>query len=220
MCCGLAERAAGTGAPVHQFTVATPASSSPATMSAWSTVRPAADTLRLTAARGVQFPSLLEFGALAVCRPGLVYTGSPDDATRPVVTNYELDWDRRLPIARLPSARFAVFYQTSEHPADGDLGHPVPAAERHVAQLPPATSAIPRNSASKLSAKGTIPGGWHWSIGYSPRLVQDHFLPDQADVSDRRRFCPHDAAARRSTCRRLVGRQMGDRRGGTLPIDL
>ena len=40
-------------------------------------------------------------------------------------------------------------------------------------------SATPQEVGIELSAKGTFDGGWHWSVGYSPRLVRDRLLPDQ-----------------------------------------
>jgi outer membrane receptor protein involved in Fe transport len=135
-----------------------------------------ADTFRLTAARGVQLPSLLEFGALQFAVPGLVYTGSPTIAPT-IIDNYELDWDRR--IASLNTTlRGATFYQTSNDLQTVTSGELFPLPSGTLLN----TSANVGDSEEvgiELSARGTLPGGWHWSLGYSPRLVRDHFLPDQ-----------------------------------------
>jgi outer membrane receptor for ferrienterochelin and colicins len=134
------------------------------------------DTLRLTSARGVQLPSLLDFGGLQFAVPGLVYTGSPMIEPT-IVTNYEVDWDHRLQ-ALNAITRAAVFYQTSDNLQTVTSGILLPLPSGTLLN----TSGNVGNSAEfgiELSAKGTLPGGWHWSVGYSPRLVQDHFLPDQ-----------------------------------------
>ena len=135
------------------------------------------DTLRLTAARGVQLPSLLEFGALQFAEPGLVYTGSPDVAPT-VVSNYEVDWDRRLP-SLAATARFAAFYETSNNLETVTSGMLFPLPSGALLNTS-GNVGDSREIGFEVSAKGTLPGGWHWKIGYSPRLVQDHFLPGQA----------------------------------------
>ncbi len=134
------------------------------------------DTLRLIAARGVQLPSLIEFGALQFTAPGLVYTGSPSISPT-VVTNYEVDWDHRLPSLDATS-RLALFYQTSNNLQTITSGILFPLPSGTLLN----TSGNVGNSEEvgiELSAKGTRRGEWHWSAGYSPRLVHDHFLPDQ-----------------------------------------
>lgn len=134
------------------------------------------DVLRLSAARGVQLPSLVGFGALQVHLPVGVYTGSP--LINPtIVNNYEIDWDRRL-VALSATSRFALFYQTSDNLQAITSGIVVPLPSGLLFN----TSANIGDSDEiglELSAKGTLPGGWRWGVGYSPRLVRDHFLPGQ-----------------------------------------
>lgn len=132
------------------------------------------DIVRLTVARGAQLPSLLEFGGLQFVVPGLVYVGAPTVAPT-VVTNYELDWDHRLP-AWQGGTRFALFYQTS---------HDLQAlTTRDMVRLPggrllgtAANAGDSQELGLELSARGALPGGWRWNLGYSPRLVQDRYLP-------------------------------------------
>ncbi len=134
------------------------------------------DVLRLTAGRGVQLPSLIGFGGLQFIVPGIVYTGSP--TIKPVVvSNYEIDWDHRLTTLNT-TARLAVFYQTSKDLQTITSGILAPLPSGNLFNF----SDNVGNSEEvgiELSAKGTLPGGWRWSAGYSPRLVHDHFLPTQ-----------------------------------------
>lgn len=79
----------------------------------------AVDTLRATVARGVQVPTLVEFGYLeprAIVPPSRLpvsyFQGSP--LLEPtIVWNYELGYDRKLPPLDA-TARVGVFYQTSQ----------------------------------------------------------------------------------------------------------
>ena len=134
------------------------------------------DTLRLIAARGVQLPSLIGFGALQFTAPPLFVSGVPT-INPTVVTNYELDWDHRLPAINTV-ARAALFYQTNTSLQTITSGVIVP-LELGFLFNGPGNVGNSDEFGIELSAKGTLPGGWHWNAGYSPRLVQDHFLPDQ-----------------------------------------
>ena len=139
------------------------------------------DILRLTAARGVQLPSLLEFGGLQFSTPfaaptKLIFTGVPNISPT-VVTNYELDWDHHLPQINA-LARAAAFYQTSDSLQTLTTGTLVPLPGGTVFNFP-GNVGDSEEFGVELSAKGTLAGGWHWNIGYSPRLVRDHYLPGQ-----------------------------------------
>ena len=140
------------------------------------------DTLRLMAARGVQLPSLLAFGGLQVLLSvpqlgtNIEEIGVPTISPT-VVTNYELDWDHRL--AQLNAqTRVAVFYQTSVDLQTISTATLTPLPSGNLFNTP-GNIGSSEEFGIELSAKGTLQGGWHWSIGYSPRLVRDHFLPDQ-----------------------------------------
>jgi outer membrane receptor protein involved in Fe transport len=93
------------------------------------------------------------------------------------VTNYELDWDRRIPMIDAV-ARTAVFYQISDSLQTVTSSVLVPLPNGSLLNFP-GNVGNSEEFGVELSAKGTISGGWHWSIGYSPRLVRDHFLPDE-----------------------------------------
>ena len=66
------------------------------------------DTLRLNTARGLEVPSLLEFGLDATLGP--VYVVGNPKLHAAVVTNYELAWDRKIDAIDGGLFRSAVFY--------------------------------------------------------------------------------------------------------------
>ena len=119
------------------------------------------DLVRLTAARGVQLPSLFALGAIQFTRPFLAFTGNPT-INPTVVTNYELDWDHKLPELKV-NTRLAVFYQTND-----------------ALQTLSSAMLFPLPTGILLTTSGN---GWHWSVGYSTRLVWDNFLPNQPTVA-------------------------------------
>jgi outer membrane receptor for ferrienterochelin and colicins len=136
------------------------------------------DVLLLTIARGAQLPSLIGFGALqfSFLSLGLVYSGSP--FIKPTaITNYEVDWDHRFP-ALNTTTRAAVFYQTSDSLQTITSGTLLPLSPRLFFNFSDNVGDSDEIGL-ELSAKGTLPGGWRWSISYSPRLVRDYFLPLQ-----------------------------------------
>jgi outer membrane receptor for ferrienterochelin and colicins len=83
------------------------------------------DTLRLMAARGVQLPSLVDFGQQAsfgTLGPGVI-AGNPN-VQPSIVHNIELDYDRTLP-AWDSTERTAVFAQRSDNIISQPLSSPV-----------------------------------------------------------------------------------------------
>lgn len=69
------------------------------------------DTLRLSTSRGLEVPTLLEFGIALNAGP-VTLIGDPDIKTT-IATNYELAWDRKVD-AIDGMFRSALFYQTNE----------------------------------------------------------------------------------------------------------
>ena len=134
------------------------------------------NTFRLTAARGVQLPSLINFGATqGFLVPGFALDGNPD-LNPTVVKNYEIDWDHSLPAIQAQT-RFALFYETT----------------RDITSFfsPTTTSIAPAgyflglvgnvaNSeelGAEFSVKGVFARDWRWRLSYAPRLVHDSFTP-------------------------------------------
>src|SRR5262249_32531744 len=71
------------------------------------------DALRLTAARGLQLPSLLEFGGFLVGpTTGFAFSGNANIQPS-AVTNYELGWEHDIRAVQAHT-KVAAFYQTTD----------------------------------------------------------------------------------------------------------
>ena len=133
-----------------------------------------ADTFRLTGARGVQVPNLVQLGGvLEQVGPSFFVTGVPLDPT--IVTNYELSWDHALPVLG-GQARVDVFYQTN----DSVTGAAIAAGTSQVngvTLLSPANIGNSNAAGLELSFKGTFLDDWRWGLSYTPEIITDHFGP-------------------------------------------
>ena len=136
-----------------------------------------ADTVRLTASRGVQVPSLTDFGAvqdlLGQPRPGQpaqLITGVPN-LEPTVVTNFEVGWDRALPQfgAQLRVSLFAQ--QTRDEVANPAQVTVFPAA----VVVAPANIGDSNAEGLEIELKGQVGSAWHWGLSYTPEIVTDHF---------------------------------------------
>lgn len=142
-----------------------------------------ADTLKVSYARGVQSPSLAEFGGLLLPYPYaplpfhfLAVIGNP--AFKPsVVTNYEADWDHDL-TALSAKASVRVFYQTVTNLSGA------PALQLDIA--PTLTTAAATEFINVGSAKmggaefevsGTFGKGWRWNANYLYSDTKDRATP-------------------------------------------
>jgi len=128
------------------------------------------DTFRLTAARGVQVPNLLQLGGLVLPEGGVFVTGIP--TLQPtIVMNYEVSWDRSVPSLG-GQARVNLFHQTNDAISSLSGGLTV------VNGVPLATGANIGNSEAdglELSFKGTFLQNWRWGVSYTPEVITDHF---------------------------------------------
>jgi len=150
------------------------------------------DTLRLSASRGVQLPSLANLGALISDSSFFGLTGVP--TLRPTaVTNYELTWDRDVAslAARL---RVSLFHQHSDDliaVSGGTIAIPGGAYS---------TSANIGDSDAnglELGANGRIGEEWRWSLSYRAEIIHDRFLPFAAGgltLTDFEHTAPHHVA--------------------------
>ena len=134
------------------------------------------DTFRLTAARGVQLPSLINFGATqGFLLPGFALSGNPN-LNPTVVRNYEIDWDHSLPSIQAQT-RTAFFYQTTQ----GITSFFSPTTT----SIAPAgyflglvgNVANSEELGAEFSMKGVFARDWRWRLSYAPRLVRDSFNP-------------------------------------------
>lgn len=130
------------------------------------------DAVRLTAARGVQLPNLLDLGGLLFLTP-FGYAGGNPTLKPIIVMNYGLDWDHDIP-AWIVKLQVRVFHQTTNDIVT-NFG-PI--------QLPPAPSgliATPVNigdseaTGGEISLAGAVFEYWRWGLSYTPEVVTDHF---------------------------------------------
>lgn len=145
------------------------------------------DSIRLTAARGVQVPTLVDLGAIQLKIPSGPYTigviGNP--GLRPtIVTNYEIGYDRALP-ALNAKVGVSVFAQKSK-----DVKGQPTSAQLDVLPTPISLPLLSyRNigdskmTGVEVKASGKLEGGFHWSGDYTWTDVKDQpaagFVPQQ-----------------------------------------
>ena len=132
-----------------------------------------ADTLRLIVSRGIQLPSLADFGAFVLHAPGSNITGIPDIEPTDV-NNYEIDWDRTLSMVA-GQFRVAAFSQTGTD-FISLTGGTIPGSG-------PPPFVIHNNIGSsigrgvELSLTGAFETNWRWGVNYRFESIADHFIP-------------------------------------------
>ena len=154
------------------------------------------DTVRVTAARAIQLPSLVDFG-YARAFDGLVVAG--DTQLQPsAVQNYELDYDRALP--SLGSVlRFAAFAQHT----DSTIGSPFGSG---IGFLPDGRALLMARNFGDSSAvggeigiKGHSASGLRWNLSYALAAVRDDtpkaLLASAPSVSYQRQTPTHSIIA-------------------------
>jgi len=139
------------------------------------------DTFRLSYARGVQSPTLAEFGGFHAALPTPYFTvditGNPYIEPS-IITNYEVDWDRTLP-ALGAKANLRVYYQTTTDvkgiPSETGLNlYPT------ATQLPLIWFQNVGNSEMaglEAAASGVLPQGWRWNANYTYTNVENKPQP-------------------------------------------
>ena len=141
------------------------------------------DTLRLMLARGVQLPSLLEFGEqspFGTFGP-VVVAGNP--ATQPtIVNNAELDYDRTLP-AWNSVLRAALFVQRS----DDIISQPFSSTVRFGPFGAPLLTTTNVGSSEafggEFGLRGHTPGGFRWSASYALVTTTNHTTLNRGAVA-------------------------------------
>jgi iron complex outermembrane receptor protein len=178
----LARRYAGTPAPGSGFTLAD-YNDAGFTAISFNTglvdELTALDTLRLMAARGVQVPSLVDFGQqepFGTLGP-VVVAGNPD--VRPmIVHNIELDYDRTLP-AWGSTLRAAVFAQRSDDIISQPLSSPVEFGQGGVPLLPSSNVGSSSAAGGEIGIKGHAASGWRWNASYAFVATSNHTTLNQ-----------------------------------------
>lgn len=138
------------------------------------------DTVRLTAARAVQLPSLVDFGYAKTIEGAIVAGNSGLQPS--AVQNYEVDYDRRLPLL-LSVLRFAAFAQYT----DPTIGSPFGSGLVLLPNGQPALVAQNFGASSELggeiSIKGSSPSGLRWTLGYALAAVHDDMPKGQLSAA-------------------------------------
>jgi outer membrane receptor for ferrienterochelin and colicins len=133
------------------------------------------DTFRLLVARGIQAPSLVDFGLQTTNNMAgfpVSFIGNP--ALSPAkMMNYELDYDRSLTSIN-SILRTAVYYQKTDDLLTSAVNAPLaPGAGGLVsyAQNTGSSSAV----GGEIGLKGTSESGIRWSASYGLVFLTDHF---------------------------------------------
>ncbi len=129
------------------------------------------DTLRLTAARGVQLPNLLNLGGLVQYAPTGYSAGVP--FLKPeIVMNYEIGLTRIIP--SLDGQFIVRAFRQSNRDIISNFGGTL---------LSQGLVSTPVNIGSsdatglELSIQGEIAEDWRWGLSYTPEVIEDHFSP-------------------------------------------
>jgi outer membrane receptor for ferrienterochelin and colicins len=138
------------------------------------------NTFRITAARGVQLPSLTDLGGLIFPLPASNFaTGVP--TVRPtIVNNYQVGWDRSLTLINAQT-RVTVFHENAHDLVSVTGGSLFPTS------LLFTSTNIGRSEATgiELSIKGIFHQNWRWGVSYTPEYIHDNFtLPFAAIITD------------------------------------
>ena len=130
------------------------------------------DTIRLTAARGVQAPSLLEFGGIQLPIPGgLLAIGSP--TIKPsIVKNCELAYDHEF-TGLNAKAGVSVFHQTTKDFKSSTAWEFVPPTTTTMPLIKFTNTGDSKMSGLEAYAKGALRGGYSWSVNYTYTDLKD-----------------------------------------------
>jgi outer membrane receptor for ferrienterochelin and colicins len=131
------------------------------------------DTLRLTTARGIQAPSLLDFGTVLNFGPAAI-VGNPNMKAS-VVTNYEVGYDRKI-YGLNGDLRTGVFYQktnelkgSSNVITTGLTQQPGNIGSTHIVGL-------------EAGLNGKIDTSWNWDANYTLQKAVDDIIVNQTGV--------------------------------------
>jgi len=137
------------------------------------------DTFRVTLARGVQLPTLLQYGLSlrsTALVPPTVFLGSPD-LNPAIVWNAELDYDRSLP--PLDSVlRNAVFVQQTDDVVAWPFGTPLAAVQRGTPIFDSRNVGNTDAAGAEVELKGQNAAGFRWQASYALVATSDHTVLD------------------------------------------
>lgn len=139
------------------------------------------DTIGLNYGRGVQIPSLINFGALDFSLNG-AYVGGRPDLNPTMATNYELDYthnmnDLKIGASAVPTTfKAALFHKTFQDltTLTSSVSNP---------SISPATflyqnAGSSQSTGLELSLKGKVDTDWHWGANYTYETTNDTMVSD------------------------------------------
>jgi len=127
------------------------------------------DTFRLTAARAIQLPSLVDFGLAG--NYGDVLIAGNSDLQPAAVTNYELDYDRAVPSLR-STLRTAVFVQQTDTTIGSPFGSSYTLLPTGQLLLQARNFGSSREAGGEIALKGSG-FGLRWTLSYALAAVHD-----------------------------------------------
>ncbi|MHB1204093.1 MAG: TonB-dependent receptor plug domain-containing protein [Rhodospirillaceae bacterium] len=132
----------------------------------------AVDTVRLTASRGVQIPSLNDAGGFLAITPFFSVSGVPTLRSSATM-NYEIGWSRVLPsIGAL--ARASVFHQTTNN-LMSIAGGFIPTAGGGVSTT--ANLGDSKATGGEVGVTGQFRENWRWGVNTRYESVDDRLAP-------------------------------------------
>jgi outer membrane receptor for ferrienterochelin and colicins len=140
------------------------------------------DTLRFMVARGVQVPSLIDFGLqLGSGQFGPVVIAGNPDLHPSTVDNVEIDYDRVLP-AIASTLRTAVFVQQTRDIISGALGVPFIIGPAGNPLLLASNVGSSSAAGVEIGLKGQSPSGFRWNASYAFVLTTNGTALNQNSV--------------------------------------
>jgi outer membrane receptor for ferrienterochelin and colicins len=154
------------------------------------------DTFRLLLARGIQAPSLDDFGLQTTNNIGgtqISFVGNPN-LTAASVTNYELDYDRTITPLNA-TLRMSIYHEITDNLLTSALNAPLsPGAGGLVSYSQNIGSS--NADGGKIELKGVSEAGLRWNFSYTYISIEDRFplgtLTGFSEVLDYKHGAPAD----------------------------
>jgi outer membrane receptor for ferrienterochelin and colicins len=140
------------------------------------------DTLRLMLARGVQVPSLADFGVqIPAGQLGPVIVAGNPNLSPSIVRNVELDYDRTIP-AIDSTLRVAVFAQSNDELISQALGVPPVIGPAGLPVLMSGNVGNSNAAGAELGVRGHSQAGFRWNASYAFVATTDNTVLNQGPL--------------------------------------
>lgn len=144
------------------------------------------DTLRATYGRGIQSPTLIEYGGLQATLtlgPSTIALGGTPYLRPTVVSNYQLSYDRIVPSLNAKASAKVFVQQTDDVMGIYDFTRPLigPPPAR-IAEVVFANASRSTMAGFELAASGTFGSGFRWSADTTYTRVTDQPIGGRTDL--------------------------------------